>query len=108
MPQHLSEVVKLLAINYYKNNNSTQQEVANIFNVTKRTLQNWLNAYENNILSRKKKIGKSYKVKEKHIKLALSLIKILIFLGINLMFFSLYLSIEQPQCMGNLLYIIIN
>ena len=46
MTQHLSEVVKLLAINYYKNNNSTQQEVANIFNVTKRTLQNWLNAYE--------------------------------------------------------------
>ena len=30
MPQHLGEVVKLLAINYYKNNNSTQQEVANI------------------------------------------------------------------------------
>ena len=61
MTQHLSEVVKLLAINYYKNNDLTQQEVANIFNVTKRTLQNWLNAYENNTLSRKKKIGKSYK-----------------------------------------------
>ena len=75
MSQHLSEVVKLLAINYYKNNDLTQQEVANIFNVTKRTLQNWLNAYEKNTLSRKKKIGKSYKVKEKHIKLALSLIK---------------------------------
>jgi len=75
MTQHLSEVVKLLAINYYKNNDLTQQEVANIFNVTKRTLQNWLNAYENNTLSRKKKIGKSYKVKEKHIKLALSIIK---------------------------------
>ena len=58
MTQHLSEVVKLLAINYYKNNDLTQEEVANIFNVTKRTLQNWLNAYENNTLSRKKKIGK--------------------------------------------------
>ena len=55
MTQHLSEVVKLLAINYYKNNDLTQEEVANIFNVTKRTLQNWLNAYENNTLSRKKK-----------------------------------------------------
>tara|TARA_B110000977_G_scaffold96901_1_gene127704 strand:+ start:996 stop:1196 length:201 start_codon:yes stop_codon:yes gene_type:complete len=65
MTQHLGEVVKLLAINYYKNNDLTQQEVANIFNVTKRTLQNWLNAYENNTLSRKKKMGKSYKVKEK-------------------------------------------
>jgi transposase len=75
MTKHLSELVKLLAINYYKNNDLTQQEVANIFSVTKRTLQNWLNAYENNTLSRKKKIGKSYKVKEKHIKLALSLIK---------------------------------
>ena len=75
MTQHLSEVVKLLAINYYKNNDLTQEEVANIFNVTKRTLQNWLNAYDNNTLSRKKKIGKSYKVKEKHIKLALSIIK---------------------------------
>ena len=75
MTQHLSEVVKLLAINYYKNNDLTQQEVANIFNVTKRTLQNWLNAYENNTLSRKKKMGKSYKVKEKHIKLALTIIK---------------------------------
>ena len=53
MTQHLSEVVKLLAINYYKNNDLTQQEVANIFNVTKRTLQNWLNAYENNTLSKK-------------------------------------------------------
>ena len=59
----MSEVVKLLAINYYKNNDLTQQEVANIFSVTKRTLQNWLNAYENNTLSRKKKMGKSYKVK---------------------------------------------
>ena len=57
MTQHLSEVVKLLAINYYKNNDLTQEEVANIFNVTKRTLQNWLNAYDNNTLSRKKKIG---------------------------------------------------
>lgn len=27
MTQHLSEVVKLLAINYYKNNDLTQQEV---------------------------------------------------------------------------------
>ena len=62
---------KLLAINYYKNNNSTQQEVANIFSVTKRSLQNWLNVYENNTLSRKRKICKSYKVKEKHIKLVL-------------------------------------
>tara|TARA_B100000927_G_scaffold285916_1_gene276634 strand:+ start:454 stop:576 length:123 start_codon:yes stop_codon:yes gene_type:complete len=40
MTQHLSEVVKILAINYYKNNDLTQEEVANIFNVTKRTLQN--------------------------------------------------------------------
>ena len=34
MTKHLSEIVKLLAINYYKNNDLTQQEVANIFNVT--------------------------------------------------------------------------
>ena len=57
MTQHLSEIVKLLAINYYKNNDLTQQEVANIFSITKRTLQNWLNAFENNTLLRKKKIG---------------------------------------------------
>ena len=39
MTQHLGEIVKLLATNYYKNNDLTQQEVANIFSVTKRTSQ---------------------------------------------------------------------
>ena len=79
-----------------------KQEVANIFNVTKRTLQNWLNAYENNTLSRKKKICKSYKVKEKHIKLALSLIKKYPHISIQSLWIMLRKNIQILQLHHNI------
>ena len=44
---------KLLSTTY---KNSCATEIENIFNVTKRTLENWLNAFEKNTLSRKRKL----------------------------------------------------
>ena len=50
---HSSEKVKKLAIKYYlKNSNVTQDEVAEIFNISKRTFIRWLNK-ETETLSRK-------------------------------------------------------
>jgi len=52
---HNSTRNKLLAIEYYQNNNVNQSDVAKIFKVSRQTFSLWLKDYNNNrTLERKK------------------------------------------------------
>ena len=52
---HNSSRNKLLAIEYYQNNNVSQSDVAKIFKVSRQTFSLWLKDYNNNrTLERKK------------------------------------------------------
>jgi len=68
MQKGLKENVKKLAINYYINNNVSQEEISDIFGITSRTFRNWYNKYiNNNNLDRKKRSTTSYKIKQIHV-----------------------------------------
>lgn len=73
----LNKTVKYLAINYYNEKDQvTQEEVSNIFGINIRTFQRWLYIYNKNIpIERKKRISGSYKIKKKHVKYSLQMIK---------------------------------
>jgi transposase len=67
--------VKILAIQYYKNNNLSYEKVADIFKINEKTLRRWIIRYECNSLKTIKQEKKSYKIKEKHVKYALKILK---------------------------------
>ena len=57
------------------NNNITQNEIANIFQINVRTVKWWIRRYKDDNLERKQRTIKSYKVKKKHINNLLNLLK---------------------------------
>ena len=68
---HNSARNKLLAIEYYQNNNVNQSDVAKIFKVSRQTFSLWLKDYKNNrTLERKNRKAMSYKIKQKHVNFA--------------------------------------
>ena len=61
---HNSKRNKLLAIEYYQNNNVSQSEVAKIFKISRQTFNLWLKDYKNNkSLERKNRKPISYKIR---------------------------------------------
>jgi len=44
---HKSEDFKIIAVEYYLDNNKTQEEVCNIFKCSIRSLMRWVERYEN-------------------------------------------------------------
>ena len=67
---------KLLAIEYYNENNVTQAEVSKIFKISRQTFGVWLKDYhQNNSLERKNRESVSYKIKQKHVNFAKKLIE---------------------------------
>ena len=73
---HNSARNKLLAIEYYQNNNVRQSDVTKIFKVSRQTFSLWLKDYNNNrTLERKNRKAMSYKIKQKHVNFAKKLIE---------------------------------
>ena len=67
---------KLLAIEYYNENNVTQAEVSKIFKISRQTFSVWLRDYnQNHSLDRKNREAVSYKIKQKHVNYAKKLLK---------------------------------
>jgi transposase-like protein len=65
--QRIPTNVKLLAVEYYKNNNLSFEKVAEIFKINEKTLRRWLIRIESNNLENQKQEKESYKIKEKHV-----------------------------------------
>ena len=72
----LSVDVKIMAIEYYYNNNSSLDTVAQIFKINEKTLRRWINKYKNNKLENLTQKKKSYKIKQKHVNYALKMLEI--------------------------------
>tara|TARA_B100000524_G_C23643361_1_gene367549 strand:+ start:221 stop:826 length:606 start_codon:yes stop_codon:yes gene_type:complete len=65
-----------LTIEYYNKNNVTQAEVSKIFKITRQTFGVWLKDYnQNNSLDRKNREAVSYKIKQKHVNYAKTIIE---------------------------------
>ena len=73
--KQITSNTKKIAINHYLNNNITQNEIANIFKIDVRTVKRWIRRFRDDALERKKITTKSYKIKQKHDKLLLNLLK---------------------------------
>ena len=71
---HNSSDNRLKAIDYYLNNNISQEKISEIFKISRRTFIRWLKEYEDDKIERKPKTSGSYKVKEKHVKYAIKLL----------------------------------
>ena len=67
--------MKKLAIKYYKSNKVSQKKVADLFEINERTFRNWLQQDKKNVLERKQRNAKSYKIKKKHVDYVLKLLK---------------------------------
>jgi len=57
--QRIPTNIKLLAVEYYKNNNLSLDKVAEIFKINEKTLRRWLNRYESPIIWKIKNKKKS-------------------------------------------------
>jgi len=69
---HRSEDSKLLVIKNYLKSNKTQEELAEIFDVSTRTIRRWLRKYEETkIINRKTRKTTSYKIQKKHVDYAI-------------------------------------
>ena len=76
MSNHKSSETRKLAIEYYFKNKVSQLEVSRIFQVGEKTFKRWLKQYrEDKSLKRKTRPAVAYKVKEKHVKYILKLVK---------------------------------
>ena len=73
----LSVDVKIMAIEYYYNNNCSLDTVAQIFKINEKTLRRWINKYKNNKLENLTQKKKSYKIKQKHVNYALKMLEII-------------------------------
>ena len=71
----LSVDVKIMAIEYYYNNNSSLDTVSQIFKINEKTLRRWINKYKNNQLENLTQNKKSYKIKQKHVNYALKMLE---------------------------------
>jgi len=81
----LSIDVKIMAIEYYYNNNSSLDTVAQIFKINEKTLRRWINKYKNNKLENLTQKKKSYKIKQKHVNYALKMLEITPTLSISML-----------------------
>jgi len=73
---HHDKRIKLLAITYYKNENISQEKIAEVFGINRRTFQRWYYLYlSEKSLDRKEREYYSYKTKKKHVVYSLKLIK---------------------------------
>lgn len=78
MSNHKSPDVRKLALEYYFENNVSQSKISSMFKITDRTFRNWLKKYnENKSYERMSGNASSYKIKEKHVKYLLKIIKII-------------------------------
>lgn len=76
MPKHKSEDYKLSAVKFYLDNNATYAKTCKIFKCSERSLKRWIDRYKKDgNLKRKHRKSISYKVKNKHVKYALELLK---------------------------------
>jgi len=70
---HKSEDYKINAVEYYLDNDFTQQEVCNIFKCSVRSLLRWMELYEgNDNIKRQSRPSIAYKVYQKHVKFLLT------------------------------------
>ena len=67
---HNSSDNRLKAIEYYLNNDISQEKISEIFKISRRTFIRWLKEYEDKKIERKTKKNVSYKIKEKHVNYA--------------------------------------
>ena len=73
MSKHKSDDLKLSAVKFYLNSNKTQEDIAEIFNCSVRSLMRWVDKYdEYNNINNKQRESISYKVKQKHVDFILS------------------------------------
>lgn len=73
---HCSSKIKIRAVEIYINSTITQENIAKMFEINIRTLQKWLYEYKKDCnLHRKKQIYYSYKIKEKHVKYIMKVLK---------------------------------
>ena len=76
MNNHKSSETRKLAIEYYLKNKVSQSQVSRIFQIGEKTFKRWLKQYrEDKSLERKTRSAVAYKVKEKHVKYILKLVK---------------------------------
>lgn len=77
MPEHRGDEVKMLAVEYLLNNpETTQEEVAEIFQTSVRSLMRWVEKYETSgEVKRSNRPAVAYKVKDEHVKFIIETIK---------------------------------
>ena len=74
--KHSTPKIRSLALKKYLGTNATQDEIANTFHISKRTFRRWLQQYnEDNSVDRKNRESISYKIEEKHVKYAITVLK---------------------------------
>lgn len=71
---HNSSTNRRKAIEYYINNNISQEKISEIFKISRRTFIRWLKEYQDKKIERKTKKSLSYKIKEKHVNVVKNLI----------------------------------
>jgi transposase-like protein len=74
--KHVTPEMKIKAINYYLENDISEQKLTNIIGVNVRTFRRWLSNYNSGIsLKRQNRESVSYKIKQKHVAYSLKIIK---------------------------------
>ncbi len=69
---HRSEDSKMLVIKNYLKSNKTQEELAEIFGISTRTIRRWLRKYEETkTINRKTRKTTSYKIQKNHVDYAI-------------------------------------
>ena len=67
--------LKIRAVQYYLESNKSIREVSEIFGVKRASLSRWVKLYQNNKITEINRVSISYKIKQKHIKKALAILK---------------------------------
>jgi transposase-like protein len=76
MNKHKSEDYKLQAVKYYLKSKKSMDDVCEIFNCSKTSLHRWIEQYKTDKqIKRNSRKSISYKIKNKHVKYALELLK---------------------------------
>ena len=76
MNKHKSEDYKLQAVKYYLKSKKSMDDVCEIFNCSKTSLYRWIERYKTDKqIKRNSRKSISYKIKSKHVKYALELLK---------------------------------
>jgi transposase len=74
--KHSTSKIRSLALRKYLETNVTQDDIAKTFHISKRTFRRWLQQYnEDNSVTRRNRTSVSYKIEEKHVRYAISILK---------------------------------